>query len=366
MNKLTRSIILALSLLVLVFFLWYFSNIVAYIIAAGVLTLIGKPLVRLLGEIRIGRFQLPAWLRALLTLVFLWFLLISFFRIFIPIIAGEASELSNVDVDAFVERLGEPVERVERFVQMFNTETGKAFSFEEYIEEKLASVLQISVISRFFGTIFSVLGDIFVAVFSISFITFFLLKGENLLTESIIVLLPQQYEKNLREALDSVNNLLTRYLIGIVIQLTCILIFVTLGMSIINLSFKRSLLIGLIAAILNIVPYLGPLIGSTLGILLGMAFNINAELNELLFLGGKMLVVFIIVHLIDNILIQPLVFSRSVRAHPLEIFLVIMMAGSLAGIPGMILAIPGYTILRVLAKVFFNNFRIVKKLTHKM
>ncbi len=366
MNNLTRTILLVISLLVLGFFLWYFSNIVTYIIGAGVLTLIGKPLVRLLGRIRIAGFKLPLWFSALITLVFLWFFVISFFRIFIPIVANEASELSKIDIDAFVDRLGGPVYQIEKYVQIFNPGGDKTFSFEQYIEDKLASVFQFSILSKFFSTIITFLGDIFVAVFSISFIAFFLLKGENLLTEAIVVLLPQQYEKNLREALGSVNNLLTRYLIGILIQLTSILAFVTLGMYIINLSFRQSLLIGLTAAILNIIPYLGPLIGSTLGVLLGFAFNINAEINELLFLGGKMILVFIIVHLIDNIITQPLVFSRSVRAHPLEIFLVILMAGSLAGISGMILAIPAYTIIRVMAKVFFNNFRIVKKLTQKM
>lgn len=58
-----------------------------------------------------------------------------------------------------------------------------------------------------------------------------------------------------------------------------------------------------------------------------------------------------------------MIFSMSVRAHPLEIFLVILIAGTLAGIPGMILGIPGYTVIRVFAKEFPDQVRIVKKLT---
>ena len=137
-------------------------------------------------------------------------------------------------------------------------------------------------------------------------------------------------------------------------------------MLIVGLSFKQCLLIGLTAALLNVVPYLGPLIGSALGILMGLAFNVSLPLNELLMMGGYMLIVFLIVQAIDNVIVQPFVFSGSVKAHPLEIFIVIMMASTLAGIPGMILAIPAYTILRVLAKVFFYNFRLVKKLTKKI
>ena len=67
-----------------------------------------------------------------------------------------------------------------------------------------------------------------------------------------------------------------------------------------------------------------------------------------------------------GILFQPLIYSSSVNAHPLEIFLVIMIAGSLAGIPGMIIAIPLYTVIRVFAKEFFNKFKVVKKLTKKI
>ena len=81
---------------------------------------------------------------------------------------------------------------------------------------------------------------------------------------------------------------------------------------------------------------------------------------------GFMIIVFGSVQIIDNILFQPLIYSSSVKAHPLEIFLVILAAASLAGILGMILAIPVYTILRVIAKEFFDNMKIVKKLTENL
>ena len=366
MNIITRYILLFVSLFVIGFFLWYFSNIVIYIVIASVLTLIGRPITRLLGELKIKKITIPVALRALLTVILLWFFVISFFRVFIPIIANEAAVLSNIDVDAFVDRLNEPIMAIERFYQYLNLGGENNLSFEEYIEDKLSSFFKFSMLSGFFGSIVSFMGDIFIAVFAISFITFFLLKEEGLLTEMLVVFVPEKHEEDFREALASIKNLLTRYLIGILIQLTGILLFVTAGMLIVGLTFKQSLLIGLTAAIINIIPYLGPLIGSTLGILLGIAFNINMELHALLILGGYMLIVFLIVQVIDNVIIQPFVFSNSVRAHPLEIFLVIMLAGSMAGVPGMIIAIPAYTIIRVFAKVFFNNFRIVKKLTQKI
>jgi len=76
-----------------------------------------------------------------------------------------------------------------------------------------------------------------------------------------------------------------------------------------------------------------------------------------------MVIVIIITQTIDNVVFQPFIFASSVNAHPLEIFIVILAAGSFAGVAGMILAIPSYTVLRVIGKEFFNNFKTIKKLT---
>ncbi|MGC9343584.1 MAG: AI-2E family transporter [Bacteroidales bacterium] len=366
MNTTTRYIIIGITILFIGFLLWYFSNIVAYIIAAAVLNLIGSPFMDLLGKIKVRKITIPRSIRALLTLVLLWGLFIGFFRIFIPVIANEANELSNVDVNTIVERLENPIARIESIYMEYNLGGEENQDLEDYVSDKLSGVLNFSFVTNLFGSLAGLLGNVFVAIFSISFITFFLLKEENLLTEALVVLVPEKHEKNLRHALKSVKRLLSRYFIGIILQLTGILTLVTLGMTIVGLGFKKSLLIGLAAAILNVVPYLGPIIGTTLGILLGIAFNINMEMASMLPLIGYMLLVFLSVQAIDNVIFQPVIFSNSVNAHPLEIFLVILMAGSIGGVAGMILAIPAYTIIRVFAKEFFNNFRVVKKLTKKI
>ncbi|MFW5890444.1 MAG: AI-2E family transporter, partial [Marinilabiliaceae bacterium] len=89
---------------------------------------------------------------------------------------------------------------------------------------------------------------------------------------------------------------------------------------------------------------------------------------EMTFLSffGSMLLVYITAQLIDNMFFQPLIFSNSVKAHPLEIFIVILSAGYMSGILGMFLAIPVYTILRVIAREFFNKYEAVKRLTDRM
>ncbi len=205
------------------------------------------------------------------------------------------------------------------------------------------------------------------AFFAISFLTFFLLREDRLISEYVVTLFPKDKEKEFRHALDSVKHLLRRYFVGILLQSFGILTLITLGMTIVGVGFRLGLVIGLIAGVLNIIPYLGPWIGAVLGIILGIASHLHLDLaTQLLPLIGYMTLVFAITQITDNMVFQPVIFGTSVYAHPIEIFIVIIMAGSLAGIVGMILAIPIYTVIRVFAKEFFNNFRVVQKLTEKI
>ncbi len=367
MQKFGKYLLIFLGLGILGVILWYFSNIVAYILIAGLFSLVGRPVTELLNRIRIGRFRIPRSISALLTLIILWAVIFGFFRIFVPLVANEANQLSRTNPDQIIQQFKDPFEKIKLLYYEFNTMNEDAPKFEVYIEEKVRSILSISFLSNFFASIFNILGNLFIAAFSISFITFFFLKEKHMFTNAIVLLVPAKYEEGVRNSLLSTRNLLRRYFIGIGGQITGIITLITVGMTIAGVGFSHSLVIGLVIGLLNIVPYLGPIIGGTIGILLGIATHLELPLyTELLPMIGYMVIVVLITQVVDNILFQPLIFSSSVRAHPLEIFLVILMAGSLAGIPGMILAIPTYTVIRVFAKEFFSEFRVVKKLTEKI
>ena len=173
---------------------------------------------------------------------------------------------------------------------------------------------------------------------------------------------PEKYHEQANRVIQNAKHLLTRYFVGILIQISLITLFDTLGLTIVGAKYP--LAIGFFAGLINVIPYIGPLIGTTVGLVIGLISNINADFySQLLPLLLLMLAVFLIVQLMDNMIFQPLIFSNSVNAHPLEIFLIIIAAGTLAGIPGMILAVPGYTFVRIIAKEFFHEFRIVKSLT---
>jgi len=367
MNSFCKYLLIILGLAVLGYILWYFSSIVAYLLIAMVLSLIGKPVVDLLDKVKIKKIKIPKVISALITVILLWVLVFTFFRIFIPLIANQANELSRIDTGEIYRLLDKPINWLRNIYNNYDLGGEEMSDFDEFINTKIKSVLNISFITNFFSSIFGTLGNIFVAIFAISFILLFFLKDQSMFTNSIVLLIPQKHETSFRHALSSTQKLLMRYFIGICVEIIAVMIAITIGMTIVGLGFRHAMVIGLIIGIFNVIPYLGPWLGGIIGIMIGIANNLDMDLKtEILPMTGYMLLVILIVQILDNNLLQPLIFSSSVKAHPLEIFLVILIAGTLAGIPGMILAVPAYTVIRVFAKEFFNKFRVVKKITENI
>lgn len=364
MTNTTKYFLIGFGIIIIGFILWYFKSIVAYILIAALLSLIGQPIVDFLSKLHYKKFKLQKWISALLTLIILWGIVIMFFRIFIPLVAHEANAIASIDANQIKQNLDEPLQKADEIFKNYKLSNDGDQSIQESIVHKIVSILNISNISNFFGFLVGMLGDLFIAFFSITFVAFFFLKEDHLFSNSIIALIPEKLEERVRTVLSEVKKLLTRYIIGICIQISLIITLVTIGLTIVGLSLSKALVIGLIVGIMNIIPYVGPIIGALFGLVLGIATNLNLDFySEILPLLGLMAIVFMAIQLIDNIVFQPLIYSTSVKAHPLEIFLVIMIAGSIGGIAGMVLAIPFYTILRVIAKEFFNKFKVVKKLT---
>jgi len=366
MKNIFRYSVIILFVIFLGGILWYFKSIVAYILISAVIALIGQPVVHILNKIKIGKFHFPRSLSSAITLILFWLIIFTFFRIFIPVLANQAKEISSINVQDIIKNFDEPIQKVQVYISKWQV-LQDSNSLEQFVSNKVVSMLNITDVYSVFGSIFNMLGNIFVAFFAISFISFFFLKEEKMFQNGIIVLVPTKYENAVSNAINSINHLLMRYFIGISIDVLCIIILNTIGLSIVGVQFKHALVIGLVTGFLNIIPYVGPIIGMLFGLSMGIIINPTLSFNAgLLSLLGLMLLVFVIVQIIDGTVIQPTIFSNSVKAHPLEIFLVIMIAGSVAGILGMVLAIPSYTIIRVIAKQFFNEIKVVRKLTENL
>ena len=359
-----RNILIVAGVLLLLTGVWYFRNIVVYILISGVLSIMGRPLVDLFCRIRFRKWTFPRSLSAFIMLMIIWGIIILFFYIFIPLVTTQLNYFSTIDSEKIVQLVEAPISKIEQLFRALNKDISSQISIQDYIGEKIAGVLNINMVQNFLSSIFGILGNMMVAVFSISFITFFFLKDQELFFESILMWVPDRYTENFTRALHSIQRLLTRYFIGIIIQSTCIMILITIGMTIVGIEFKQALVMGVILGILNVIPYVGPWLGLFIALIMGVASHINMDFeNVVIPLVTYMIIVEVVTHLIDNVVFQPVIFSSSVKAHPLEIFIVVLASGFAAGIPGMILGIPTYTVVRVFAREFFYNFKAVQKIT---
>jgi len=367
MKETLRNILIFFGILILLAGVWYFRNIVVYILVSGVLSIMGRPLVDLLCRIKIRKWSFPRALSALVTLLIIWGVIILFFVIFVPLVTTQINYFSTIDSEKIVQLVESPISKIENLFRSFNRGITNELSIQDYIVGKVSGVLNINMIQGFIGSLIGILGNILVAIFSITFITFFFLKDQSLFFESILMWVPDKYLDNVTRALYSIKRLLTRYFIGILIQSTCIMVLITIGMTIAGIDFQQALVMGLILGILNVIPYVGPWLGLFIAIIMGVASHINQDFTTVVVpLIYYMIIVEAITHMIDNIVFQPVIFSNSVRAHPLEIFVVVLAAGFAAGIPGMIFGIPAYTVLRVFAREFFYNLKAVQKITSSL
>ncbi len=319
----------------------------------------------MISKIRIGRLKIPDWLNAILCIALLYSLVIAFFSIFIPLILQQAFTLSTVDTQKVVENFEKPLNYLEQLMIKYKISENPSEMAREYLNEKISQIFNIANLRYLFSFFVGFTGNLFVAIFSLTFITFFFVKNEKLPKQIILSIVPVKHAAKVQRVLIQAEKLLSRYFIGLIFQITGITIVAYIGLTIAGV--KNALLIGFFAGIVNIVPYLGPIMGALFGVIVAITSHLEANLvNELVPLILKIFVVFATVQVIDNMIFQPIIFSNSVKAHPLEIFLIVLIGGRLAGITGMVAAIPAYTFIRIIAKEFLNQFQVVKQLTYRL
>lgn len=353
-----------LAFLVGAYLVWYFADILVYVLIAGILSFIGQPLVRLFDRIQFSRFKMPHTASAILSLISLVAIFTLLFIIFVPIINRQAQVISSIDFQYLGEQLEKPLHSMEAKLLEWNMlETDQ--TLETSISSELESIVNLTSAKNIFGNVVGLAGSIFIGLFSVVFLSFFFLRDEHLFYNGIMLFVPTRFEEKATNILRDTRRLLSRYFVGLSIEVLSMITLITLGLSM--FSVESALLIGFLGGMMNVIPYLGPIIGASMGVVIGATSNLSMGMYEdILPISTIIFGTFAVVNLFDNMVLQPLIYSASVKAHPIEIFLVILMAGSLAGIPGMILAIPGYTVLRIIAKQFFSSSKLVKKITENI
>ncbi|MDD2962643.1 MAG: AI-2E family transporter [Bacteroidales bacterium] len=363
--KISRRFVAGLvSVAMLVLLAWLFPEVVWYILISAVLSFIGAPIVSFFDKVKIFRRTIPHGLGSFLALLVIFVALMSVFLLFIPLIVTEAKVISSIDVNNLSVALGKLSDTLESWLRSVRL-LEPSQELDELLMSQVEPFLGMGTFGNLFKNIFAFAGSVFMGIFSVLFITFFFLKDDKLFMRIILLFSTDDSERKVVGIVERVKHLLSRYFLGICMQISIMMTLLSLGLYL--MGVPNALLIGVFGGMMNLIPYIGPLIGLVTGaILTALGYVALVDYVAVLPAMGKVAVVFLAANLVDNILLQPLIYSNSVKAHPLEIFLVIIMAGTLAGIPGMILAIPAYTVLRIVAAEFLGEFPVIGRLSRKI
>ncbi len=368
MNKLAKYIIGITSALCLGLAAWYFSSVLIYIIVAAVISIIGRPLMIFLSNLKIKNWHTPRWLAAIITISSIVTVIASLFIILTPLLGQIIKQLYELDLSAIVENLQGPISSINEFVVNTLPNAPESFDIESYILGEVGNIFDLSIISDIINSTATIIMDLLIGLFSIIFISFFFLINDGMPTNIVIAALPEKHKDSVIRASQSISHLLSRYFLGISLESLFISIINSLALIIIlKVDTSLAIVLAFATGLLNIIPYVGPLIGHILAVIIG-AVTFSDAATSLSF-GVYLISIFSITmstQLIDNYIFQPFIYSNSVKAHPLEIFIVILLAGNLGGVVGMLIAIPAYTVMRVIAREFFSKFKIVQELTENI
>lgn len=343
---------------------WYFRSVLVYIIIAFVVSLIGQPLMRLLRRIRIRGKSAPDGLLAVICII----LILAGFALFItqlvPIVAGIIRDASAMNAAEMP---------YNNWVDQFNDwliglfpGLGRDFDILTVLFEKLRELVNFSNVSSVIGSVASVVASIAVGLFSVVFISFFFIKDEQLFGKIICALVPDKIEGSVNSTISDITHLLSRYFSGLIIEVLGVILVDFLGLWLIaRIGADYAIGIAFIAGILNVIPYVGPLLGEAIGVVLCVVLKYGAGVGLAVPIWAFALIVLAIMlaaQLIDNFIYQPVIYSTSIKATPLEIFIVLLIAGRIGGTVGLLVGIPAYTVIRVIAIRFFSNRKTVRRL----
>ena len=356
----TNGILGAIAVLAAVLFLGYFlimiQSVLIYIIIAAIIALIAKPMILFLRK----KLKFPNTLAVVSTMVLFVGLILGITGMFIPLVIEQGESLSLLKTKGLEENIGNLITQANDYFTSKNID----ILSELQGADVFASLKSIP---NLLNSIVGTLGSFSVGLFSVLFISFFFMKDSKMFKSALLTLMPKGTEDRFSHSLEKINDLLSRYFIGLVIQITILFVIYTIILLVIGVS--NAVVIAFLCALLNIIPYVGPLISAFLMIVLTMTSGLGQDLDfqvEILPKTVYVMIGFIIAQVVDNFASQPIIFSKTTKSHPLEIFLIIIISGLVAGPLGMIIAVPSYTVLKVILKEFMSDNKIVSSLTKEI
>ena len=355
-NGILRALTTILIIGAVLYFLYEIQTVIVYLCISLILCLIANPLVQFLKN----KLKFSNSLAATSTIILFILAMVGFILLFVPLIISQANNLSLLDTNHLQEQFVETEKSIESYFNIQHVDLNKVLK-----DSKITSMFDFTYFTRFINSIMGFMADMGMGLVSVFFITFFFIKDQESFKNQARRILPDTNEDKILNSITKINHLLTRYFVGLLLQL--MVVFILYLIVLIIFGNKNAFVIAFLCAILNIIPYVGPIIGTTLAGILTMISLIGKDFqSEILPTTIYVIIGFLVVQAIDNNISQPIISSKSVNSHPLEIFLVILISGITFGIVGMIIAIPVFTMVKVILKEFFPDNKIVSVLTERI
>lgn len=369
-DKLARYIIWAAAATLTVAFCWYFRSVLVYIILAAVVSLMGRPVMKGLKHLRIKGKSAPDWLLAIVSLALILIIFLGIVTQIVPVVSSIVSNVStNLQSASFkASEITVWFDRINVWIIDRIPSLGRSFKIQEAMYGWIKNAFDISSLTSMVGSVASALGSLGIGLFSVMFIGFFFVKDETLFRRIVGAIVPDKVESTAISAIGDIEHLLSRYFVGLLTEILGVALLNFIGLWLIaRIGFYPAVGIAFMTGLLNVIPYVGPWIGGAIGTMLGVvlkyssaaAAGVYPDFAVVIF---TLLAVFVCTQMVDNFLFQPLIYSTSIKSSPLEIFIVLLMAGHLGGIIGMLVAIPAYTVIRVIAASFFSDVKPIRRL----
>ncbi len=329
----------------------FFSTIFIPILLAGILYYMLNPIVNLLMKIKIGRFSISRTWAVVLVFLLLVGLIVLMATEFVPKLLNQIVNLAN-NVPAAVNSVQDIFDKAVK--EMNSQQILQKIDFSS-LTKKLTSNIT-SYANAFFNGLTSGIGGIISAAASavitaitVPVVLFYMLKDGYRLKTNLGALLPAQHREQTMELLSEMSRTISKYISGQMIECLFVGTFTAIGYLIIGLPY--ALLLGVIAGICNIIPYLGPYIGIAPALMVSFSHGgwISMIWN---------VVIVVIVQQIDGNLVYPNVIGKSLQIHPLTIIIILLAAGNIAGLMGIILAIPLYAVVKVVVVHLYNIYQL--------
>ncbi|MCE2984108.1 MAG: AI-2E family transporter [Parachlamydia sp.] len=300
---------------------------------------------------QLNRLKIPHLVSIVIVFVGIAVFLILFFAFLFPVLASQVSSIANTSVEA--------LDKFKNYSFSFNLE-GFNLNLEGEIQKRLLNAMQsiTSLLSQNIVDIFKYVTHVATMLAVIPFIVFYLLKDDHSFSKGLEKKFPNEFGRDVHKILKNIDETLEDYFKGLIIISLSVGSLLFVGYLIIGLNY--ALILSILALVLTSIPYLGPFLAISPAILVG--------LSDSPFMVLKVIIVFIVVQQIESNFISPQVIGQKLNIHPLTLILLLLAAGSLYGLLGLLLATPVYAVSKVLfenlAKIYTLRYpKIQKKLS---